>query len=283
MKKIIKNIYIEEAYSGVTLGVLHLQNGTLLIDSPPRPEDARAWLADMRGLGISSIRMLINLDSHPDRTIGSRAMNTNVMAHNDTVEIFNTRSAMFKAQNTDSGAEWESCTGLSGIRWQPPNLAFSDRAVLKWGEYDIALEHHPGPIPGSTWVVIPDHNIVFVGDAVTVKQPPFLEFADMPAWITSLDLLLSKDYSDYTIISSRGGLASMQMVSDLRKFLIDVQKRLERLDKQKGSPDATEKMVTKLLDKFKFPDKLRDMYTSRLRYGLFHNFSKNYRPAKSAK
>lgn len=283
MKKLIKNIYIEDAYPGVTLGALHLENGAMLIDSPPRPEDARAWLAELRGLGISSIRMLVNLDSHPDRTIGARAMNTTVIAHNDTVEVFNNRSAMFKAQNADSGAEWESCSGLSGIRWQPPNFSFSDRAVLKWGEYEVVLEHHPGPSPGSSWVIIPDHKIMFVGDTVTVKQPPLLEIADIPAWVMSLDLLLSNDFSHYTIISSRGGLASMQAVRDLRKFLIDVQKRLERLDKQKGNPDATEKMVPKLLEKFKFSGKLRDMYTSRLRYGLFQYYSKHYRPAKSAK
>jgi glyoxylase-like metal-dependent hydrolase (beta-lactamase superfamily II) len=283
MKKIVENIYIEGAYPGVTLGALHVEDRALLIDSPPRPEDARTWLAALRSLGISAIHMLIILDSHPDRTIGARAMNTTVIAQNETVDIFSTRSAMFKAQNVDSGAEWELCTGLSGIRWHPPNIAFSDRAILKWGEYDVALEHHPGPSPGSTWVVIPDHNIVFVGDTVTVKQPPLLEKADIPSWVISLDLLLSIDYSSYTIISGRGGPASVQAIRDLRKFLVDVLKHLERLDKKNSYPDATEKLVPKLLDKFKFPAKFRGMYTSRLRYGLFHYYAKHYRPAKSAK
>jgi glyoxylase-like metal-dependent hydrolase (beta-lactamase superfamily II) len=280
MKKII---YIEDTYPGVTLGALHLKNGAVLIDSPPRPEDARAWLATLRDLGINSSRLLVNLDSHPDRTIGTRAMNTTVIAHDGTVEIFDARSAMFKAQNADSGAEWESCSGLSGIRWHPPNMAFSDRAILQWGDYDVALEHHPGPSPGATWVVIPDHNIVFVGDAVTVKQPPLLEDADIPAWITSLDLLLSKDYSNYNIISGRGGPAPVQALRDLRKFLVDVQNRLERFAKRNADPDATEKLVPNLLDKFKFPAKLRDIYTNRLRYGLFHYYTKHYRPAKSTR
>lgn len=283
MKKIAKNIFVEDDYPGVTLGALQLEGGALLIDSPPRPEDARAWLAALRELGINAVRMLVNLDSHPDRTIGARAMNTTVIAHNDTVEVFDSRSAMFKAQNADSGAEWESCSGLSGIRWQPPNISFSDVTNLKWGEYEVALEHHAGPSPGSTWVVIPAHNIVFVGDAVTVKQPPLLENADITSWVTSLDLLLSDEYSKYTIISGRGGSASVQAVRDLRKFLVDVEKRLERLDNQKGHPDATEKLVPKLLDRFKFPAKLHEMYNNRLRYGLFHYYTKHYRLTKSAK
>ena len=61
MDAIANNVYIEERYLGVTLGVITQARGLIQIDAPPSPEDGRAWRASLMGMGNGPERVLINL------------------------------------------------------------------------------------------------------------------------------------------------------------------------------------------------------------------------------
>ena len=91
MDAIAKNVYMEERYLGVTLGVITQPRGLVQIDAPPSPEDRRSWRASMMGMGGGHERVLINLDSHPDRTLGARGMDCTVIAHEKTAQAFHNR------------------------------------------------------------------------------------------------------------------------------------------------------------------------------------------------
>lgn len=280
MKKLAGGVYVEGSYPGVTLGALVSDQGIVMIDAPLRLEDGRNWQNQLREKGGGGDRLLISLDSHPDRTLGAKALESLVLAHRAVADAFSQRPAIFKAQVTESGADWETCTGLSGIRWSPPQLMYTKDTTLFWGGTTLVVEHHPGPEIGSSWVVFPELKIVFVGDHVVVKQPPFLANADLKAWREALDLLLSKEYEGYKIIAGRGGLASEKGIRELQKFLTGVQKNLERLSKRKSSPDATKKLVDKLLVSLNTPAKYKNFFTQRLTYGLYHCYSRFYHSAK---
>jgi glyoxylase-like metal-dependent hydrolase (beta-lactamase superfamily II) len=276
MKKILTGIYIENSYPGVTVGALVFPKGTILIDAPILPDDGHAWLKALHEEGGGDNRLLVNLDSHPDRTLGARAMEATVIAHEAVSKVFEQRPSIFKAQVSESGAEWEACTGLSGLRWVSPNIAFTEKSKLEWGDDDVFVEHHPGPEKGASWVVLPGRGAVFVGDAVPVKQPPFLARANPETWMEELDLLLSSEYKDYKIISGRGGLVKEKDIRDLRKFLGNVHKQLQRLARRKSSPQATEKLVDKLLVSIEAPAKNRTFFAQRLKFGLSRCYSHTY-------
>ena len=74
MQQIKPGIYFEDGYLGVTLGALVFSHGTIMIDAPLRPEDARAWRSALLNLRGGSSRLLVSLDAHLDRTLGTRAM-----------------------------------------------------------------------------------------------------------------------------------------------------------------------------------------------------------------
>jgi len=276
MKKVASGIYIEDGYPGVTIGAIILEKGILMVDAPLRPDDGRAWQNSLRELGSSPNRLLVNLDSHPDRTLGTRIMDSTVMAHEAVANVFQQRPAIFKAQVVENGAEWEKCNGLSGIRWLHPNLIFTDRTELHWDDTEVIVEHHPGPEEGASWVVLPERKVVFIGDAAPVKQPPFLADSNLEAWITTLDLLLSKQYQDFKIVSSRGNLVGEKRIRNVRGFIKAVEKQLDRLSKRKASPQATEKLVDKLLATIESPAKHHDFYEQRLKYGLYHYYARHY-------
>ena len=278
MQKIAEGVYIETGYAGVTLGALALPHNVILIDAPLLPEDARSWRASLRNQGRGVDRLLVNLDAHTDRTLGARAMECPVIAHEESARFARGRSAVFKAHYPESGAEWETCEGLGGIRWLHPSITLTHRIFLHWGEHLVSVEHHPGPMSGAIWVVVPDLKVVFVGDAVLLDQPPFLADANIEEWVESLDLLLSSTYRGYTIVSGRGGLVAVETVRAQRRYLKDVRKRLERLAKRNAPPEATENLVPKLLSGFDFPAKREELYTRRLRYGLNRYYTRRYYP-----
>ena len=120
MDAIAKNVYIEDRYLGVTLGVISQPRGLIQIDAPPSQEDGRAWRASLMGMGNGPERVLINLDAHPDRTLGVRAMDCTVIAHEKTAQAFRNRPRLYRSRYKDAGI---GCQCI--CRWWP---------VQSWGD-----------------------------------------------------------------------------------------------------------------------------------------------------
>ena len=276
MEAITKNVYIEDKYLGVTLGVISQPRGLIQIDAPPSPEDSRMWRASLMGMGNGPERVLVNLDSHPDRTLGARAMDCTVIAHEKTALAFRNRPNTFKAQGDETGANWEAIPGLGSVRWAPPEISFVDQLTLHWSEMPIILESHPGPTRGAIWVILPVEKVVFVGDAVLKSQPPFMAHADLPSWIESLKILQSPEYKGFTIVSGRGGLVTSQAVKHQAEVLKRILDKMEKLGKKRSSVSATDKLADHLVKEFKAPAARQKQYSHRLRYGLHYYFIHHY-------
>lgn len=270
MQEIIKNVYVEDQFPGATLGVIVTPRGLIQIDAPPSPEDARSWRAALMNLGGGMERALINLDAHPDRTLGARAMDCVVIAHEKTANSFRTRPSIFKAQGEETGSDWESIAGLGSVRWSPPEISFTDQMALHWGDSPVLLEHHPGPTNGAIWVRLPEEKIVFIGDAALKNQPPFLAGSNLAAWIGALKTLLGAEFKNYAIISGRGGVVAVSVVKAQLEFLEFVQSKLGKVKTKKTNPAAAEKLAALLVTKFKAPATRQKQFAQRLRYGLLH-------------
>jgi glyoxylase-like metal-dependent hydrolase (beta-lactamase superfamily II) len=278
MQAISDNVHIEEHFLGVTLGVIVTPRGLIQIDAPPSPEDARSWRAALMNLGGGMERVLINLDAHPDRTLGARAMDCTVIAHEKTAATFRSRPTTFKAQGEETGSDWESIAGLGSVRWAPPEISFGSQMTLHWDDAPVVMEHHPGPASGATWVILPSEKIVFIGDAVTKNQPPFLANANFPAWIEGVNLLLGPAFKGFTFISSRGGVVNTNAIKNQLDFLKYARDRLDKITAKKPLPSKTEKMVDSLLSWFKSPAARHKQYAQRLRYGILHYNTRHHHP-----
>lgn len=275
MRQIQRGIYFEDSYLGVTLGGLVFSHGTIMIDAPLRIEDARSWRSTLLNQRGGSNRLLVNLDSHPDRTLGARSMECAVVAHQKAANVFRTRSSIFKGQNIEMGAAWEDYDDAIGLRWVNPDITFTDAMSLHWGGPEIILEYHPGPALGAIWTIIPEEKVVFIGDAVVLDQPPFLADAEIPAWIETLDLL--KDtYKDYIIIGSRSGLVTVEQVQEQIAYLQKAQELIQQYINKKDQVEAMEELIPELIQGFNFPNRWREKYQQRLRYGLIQYYSNHF-------
>jgi glyoxylase-like metal-dependent hydrolase (beta-lactamase superfamily II) len=276
MQQIERGIYYEDAYLGVTLGALVFPHGTILIDAPLRGEDTRSWRSSLINQRGGPNRLLVSLDAHPDRTLGTRALDCTIVAHQKTAQVFRNRPTIFKGQSLESGADWEAYPDVVGMRWASPDITFTESMSLHWGGVEVVLEHRLGPTPGSIWVVIPEAHVIFVGDAVVVDQPPFLAYADLGAWQENLAFLL-RQCLNHIVVSGRGGLVSCSEIRLQQRYLKDINDGLERLARKNVTPEETEKLVSSLLAKYKVTPELHEKYANRLQYGLYHCYARRYR------
>jgi len=280
MHQIERGIIYEDSYLGVTVGAIVSSQGTIMLDAPLRPEDTRSWRSTLSSQRGGSDRLLVNLDAHPDRTLGARAMDCTVVAQQKTAQVFRNRPSIFKGQSAQSGAAWEVYPEAVGMRWTPPDITFTHRMSLHWGGPEVILEHHPGPTSGTSWAILPANKVIFVGDTLVLDQPPFLASADLSSWVESLELL-KNSYADYVIIAGRGGMASDNAVSHQIQQLKNIIKEIERLVKRSSAPEATGSLISSLLSGYSFDVQWNDLYTQRLRHGLYQYYARHYRPASS--
>lgn len=277
MQEIADKVYIEEQYPGVILGVISLPHGLIQIDAPPSPEDGRSWRATLLNLNSAVERVLVNLDAHPDRTLGVRAMECTVIAHEKTAQAFRNRPNTFKAQGDETGADWESVAGIGSVRWSLPEISFTNRMTIEWNDQPVILEHHPGPTPGASWVIAPLSKVVFVGDLVIKNQPPFIAFCNLTEWLESLDVLIA-EYKGYTVISGRSGVVSSAVIQTQRELLVTIEKNLEALVQKRAGLEALEGIAQQLLATIKIPADRQKQYVRRLIYGLRHYYVRRYHP-----
>jgi glyoxylase-like metal-dependent hydrolase (beta-lactamase superfamily II) len=282
MQEIAPYIFIETSYAGVTLGAINWTHGLVLLDSPFRQEDTRSWRSALLNLGSSADRLLVNLDAHFDRTLGARAMDCTVAGHEKMAQAFRNRPVTFKTQAAETGAEWEQYNGLGSIRWAPPELTFTERLQIHWGESPLSLEYHPGPATGAIWAVLSGSQVCFVGDAVVSNQPPFLANADLEPWIAALQTLLEPQYQNYLLVSGRGGLVTHEQARDQLKFLQKVHGLLEGLAAQNAAVEDAIALATELLKEFQIAGPQRQLqYQQRLQWGLRQYYLRHYRQGVS--
>ena len=278
MQQIEHGIHYENSYLGVTLGALIFPYGVIIIDAPLKAEDVRSWRSALINQRGGSNRLLISLDAHPDRTLGARALECTVVAHQKTAQIFRNRPIVFKGQSSETGAVWETYNEAIGMRWASPDITFTERMSLHWGGPEVILEHQPGPTPGSIWVVIPTAGVIFVGDTIVLNQPPFLSQANLEAWRLSLESL-TKLYRDYVIVSGRGGTVSLEDIRKQSSFIKGITEKMEKFAAKNALPDVTRDWVPSLLSNYSIPQKLQELYSTRLRYGLYQCFARRYHPS----
>lgn len=268
MQEIAPHVYIETGYTGVTLGAINWPHGLILIDCPFRPEDARSWRSALLNLGGGVDRMMVTLDGHHDRTIGGRAMECTVVAHQDVTNLFRARSSTFKTNPSGTGGEWELYSSLGTIRWVLPEISFSEKLLIYWDDSPMSLEHHPGSAEGAIWAVLPEQSTIFLGDAVMSSQPPFLETANIPLWIESLQELLTEKYQNYLFVSGREGLVTHNDLRSQISQLAKINRLLESLVSENALPDEINSLVPKLMEDYEFPIEREIIYQQRLSYGL---------------
>jgi len=274
MHRIVPGVYLENIYLGTYLGNIVTKGGLFLIDAPARADDWRDWRAALGNYGEP--RYLALLDSHQDRALGARNIDLPRVAHDWTRETMSSWSDTFKGGVRPIGAETDNLKRIVGVRMAVPECTFSDKMMIHLGERDIHVWHRPGPTPGSIWVVLPKEKVAFIGDAVTVAEPPYIGEADIDAWLNTLENLRGLSVSSFKLVSSRDGLIKHKDINAMARFLRKIPWRLERFGKEGEPPEVASKFALDLMKGYKIPLARRDRVLIRLQVGFTRLYSRLY-------
>lgn len=268
MQKLVKDIYIESKFAGVTVGAIVGPEGIVCIDTPTRPAEARAWRQQLEQATGRPVRFVINLDHHRDRTLNNQWFEAPVVAHDITYERARMLPEMYRNSPAEAGSDSEAVDDLHGLRVILPQITFADRMTVMAGEREIQLVHRPGVTPGALWVELPEEGIVFVGDLVTNKVPLLLHEADLEVWLESLTRLRKMRPAPKWIVPGRGGVLHKDGLKTTEDVLKLIQRKLTALARARKPRADLSALVPGLLSKYPVPADLRDHYTRRLRTGL---------------
>lgn len=278
MEEIRKQVFIEDGYPGVVVGAICSERGTFLVDAPFRGVDQDHWRRAVARLDghVGKYRMLLILNTHIDRTLGVRSMESVLVGQENSVSILENRPTAARSQEIDAGADWEPFDLPSNIRWVLPEMTFSQSLSIYWGEIPLLLEHHPGAHLAGSWLKLENEKVVFVGDSVVIHQPPFLAFADLDAWVADFDLLLSEEYKGYKIVSGRNGVVHPRSIEKARETLLNIKGAVEAFAAEKGEIEDLLAEVPALLKPLNFTKSLTQLYHNRLSWGLEHYYKRHY-------
>ncbi|HSR47459.1 MAG TPA: MBL fold metallo-hydrolase [Anaerolineales bacterium] len=272
MRELVKGVFLQDEYPGVRLGAVVVDGSALLIDSPLRIEDGRDWLA---AIGVQPKYMVL-LDDHPDRVYGARGLDLPLVAHREAREAIAAWPDTLRAGGLLQGAEVDRLKRVSGLARAVPHIGFEDVLRLYVGESVLEVHHRPGPRPGSSWVVVPWARVVFVGDAIWQREPPYLGEADLEAWLEALAALRSSAFARYKIVSARDGVVPRPAIAKMASFLRKVAHRMERLQDQGEDPSAAGDLAPQLARGFRIPASRREQALIRLKAGLTRLFEEQY-------
>ena len=279
MRKIAPGVFVEDKYPAVTIGAVVTQQGVILVDSPLRADDTRAWMASLADLGRP--RYMALLDSHPDRVLGARMASFTLVGHDWTRLIMSAWSDSFKGNTNPIGADADGLKRITGVRRAIPELTFSGEMRIRLGEREFQFLHRPGPTPGSIWMLVPDAKAIFIGDTVTVKEPPYLGHAEIEKWLETLQDLRHSRFRSFKLISGRDGLIKRDDINAMARFLRRIPHRIRDFSERGEAPEAVGNYAQQLIRSYKAIAPARmDLSMLRLKTGLIHLYTKMY-PSES--
>jgi glyoxylase-like metal-dependent hydrolase (beta-lactamase superfamily II) len=266
MRKLASGVYFENKYAGVDVGLVVSRDDLFLVDCPLRAEDSRDWITSVSERG--RIRYLALIDAHPDRVLGARFVEAPLLAQDDALTEIREWSDTFKGGNHPIGAVSDNLKRVTGIHRAIPELSFHRSMHVMLGSRQIDLVHKPGPDAGSIWIMIPDAGIVFVGDCVTISEPPYLGSADLSLWQKNLDELRGSGMKSYTPVSAYGGPFDREAINSMARFLRKVETRIEKLESVKKPEQDAPRYAEELLAEFPVPSEREALIHQRLQAGL---------------
>jgi len=191
MQEIAPGIFVESKYPPYNLGLILTQNGPIVVDIPPRPSHAWAWQQQVEQIA-GTPRYAVITDAAPERQIAASLWNVPLIAATATLR---TIAAYDEREWRDMlqgfiAQHPEEAEALARIRPHPPTLAFDVRFLMHYRTPPMELEIIAGAAPGSLWITLPEHGLLFAGDSVIVDEPPPLDHApDSKAWLNTLGAL----------------------------------------------------------------------------------------------
>lgn len=266
-------VFVEDRLHFSTVGAVRTDRGWVCIDTPADPLHAAWWRRTLQAIAPMPILAVIYTDGNRDRVLGSAILFEGrpglVIAHHQTFDRIKGHGEIGRQQMVDTLinlGQSESAEILARTPLILPNLTFSDRMLLNFGGPTLILEHMDGASPGQIWVRIPEHDVVFVGDTVSLNAHPNLSEADLERWLEQLRRLEAGEVAR-RVVPGRGPLVDPSGVSPVAEYLKALLKRVKALAGLRRKVELAP-IVNEFMAYFPVPEHDRERIQRRIRMAI---------------
>jgi glyoxylase-like metal-dependent hydrolase (beta-lactamase superfamily II) len=268
MEEIAHNIFIEKGCPGVVSSVIKLSQGLLIIDAPMRADDRQAWQQTLGDLGGGKRRLMVLLDTHTDRLYGTQMIEYPILAQENALQIIRVLPSTQRASDLQEASDPETYDMPQNVRWAVPDLTYTKQVSIHWDEQPVMVTHQPGAHMAGSWVRYDAGKVIFVGDSVVIKQPPFLGWCDLDRWINELSELCSDTFKGYKIIGGRNGVVQQRSILKMIELLSAVKSFVVDASAEDHPEDRLDQFALKLMREINYDRDLKEHYKNRLVRGL---------------
>lgn len=170
-ERVASDIYVfrSELYLQVTAGVIVTEEGAVIVDTLPFPQES----AKLREFALrrcpQGIRYVIATHAHADHTHGSYLFaDAPLIGHRRMRDYLSRYGEQALAQAKNQTPE------LSAVRLRLPDITFDNMLILRLGGKTITLRHSPGHSPDVITVRVKEDKVLFASD--TIMPVPYLDF-----------------------------------------------------------------------------------------------------------
>jgi len=218
----------------LNIGVIRGADAICVFDTRCHAVEADELLADLAELGRPRIRWIVNSHWHFDHTFG----NARIRELHPDVEIWGSRTmrtellelgelarSLWKERRSDLSKE------LARVEIVPPDHLVDQVAHVDLGDRVVELRYFGrGHTAGDIVALVPDANVVFVGDVVEESAPPAFAQDSFPLeWPASNTALLDRIGADTTVVPGHGDVVDRAFVVRQRDDLATVVSLIEEL------------------------------------------------------
>jgi glyoxylase-like metal-dependent hydrolase (beta-lactamase superfamily II) len=249
-KEVAPNLYFLFDFQSSNAVVFVTDEGVLVIDTRQHPREGQDLLDRIRKVTDKPVRWVINSHFHGDHHYGNsafKAAGATIVAHTDTARLMSQvwdkelarRGNFFRSRNFDP----------KEVTLVQPDVTFDQSLTIRLGGKEVRLLYlGPGQQAGDTFVLFPEHRILFTPGAFGTRSMPNMAFTpSVENWIKLLGEIAAMDL--VAILPAHGDVAKTTDVKELADFLADEYATIKEAIAKGVTLDQALKTVT--LDKYK--------------------------------
>ncbi len=268
MKEVAPDIFIENSFAPYNVGLIRIPDGSIVVDIPPQPEDAREWRRLAQEIG-GVIRYAVLTDAQPERLVGAAQWDVPLIAAETAARHIATLDDKLWLELLDKMQNHQTKGNINpgGLKPRRPRLAVA-RQLRLYGALTLELETVAGAAPGSLWLYIPQRKVLFVGDCVAVETAPVLAHTlDLQAWLQAINALPQRK-GVRIIVPGQGPTTFSDAVENQIEFIRVAQHTARRLMQETISGAGLAKATSDLQQAFFPAAPKHSLTTQHIRAGL---------------
>jgi cyclase len=242
-------VFTSDLYAQVTATAVVTQDGIVVIDTLPYPQETRQMIGFLNRLGRGKIRYVINTHWHGDHTNGNYLFeDAQLVAHQLCAEALAGIGTEVLQESKDASPD------LQEVEMRIPDVTFDEGEMyVHLGEKSLRMFLTPGHTHDSTSVYIKDDKVLVAADAV--MPVPFFGWGNREDFIDSLRTILELNLD--SVVQGHGEVLLRgeipESINSSIRYLELIQQRVNRLVEGGRSREALRKLDIESCGKSRIP------------------------------